>query len=167
MGKPSQRVRAKPKIARIRKRRKSRMPQHGSVNAPADQQDHHDGDQLHDVQRFFARFSYALGVLPPEICRDDDGEGGGDTGDGGFRKGSAQVSMLGEIAEQATEIVTGGNTANRPREGVVERQPPAAAILQHASKGMPLPAEQNNTHALAEPVRVYREYGAPKPPQPH
>ena len=35
-------------------------------HAPHDQDDDHDGRDLHDAQCLFAGFVYALGVLPPE-----------------------------------------------------------------------------------------------------
>ena len=66
------------KIARMRQRRQRRMAHDDRVGAPDDQHDHHHGDQLHDVQGFFAGFGNALGVFPPEVNGDDNGKAGGD-----------------------------------------------------------------------------------------
>src|SRR6202453_3600456 len=73
---PAQRLFAEVNVAGIRKWRQRRMAQDRGVNTPADQDHHHHGDQLHDVEGFFARFRNALGVFPPEVDRDDDGECG-------------------------------------------------------------------------------------------
>src|SRR5258708_2381848 len=118
--KPAERAGTEVQIAWIRKGRKRRMPQQRRVNAPADQQHHHHGDQLHDVQGFFAGFGYTLCVFPPEINGDDNGEGSGDASDRGFRKRSAQVGMLREIAEQAAKVLSGRYAADRPATDILE-----------------------------------------------
>src|SRR5579862_5044625 len=47
------------------------------VEAPSDQDNHHDGGELHDAQGLSARFRNALDIFPPEIKCDNDGHGRG------------------------------------------------------------------------------------------
>src|SRR5216683_894345 len=91
---PAESVGAQAEIARIRKRRQGRMPKHRGIDAPADEKHNHDGDQLHDVQGFFARFRDAFSVFPPKIESDNDGETHRNGGDGILREGAAQVRVL-------------------------------------------------------------------------
>ena len=71
---PSERAGAQPQVARVRQGRQCGMAHSHCVDAPGDEQHYHHCDQLHDVQGFFAGLGNALGVLPPEIKRDDNGE---------------------------------------------------------------------------------------------
>ena len=79
---PAERAGSQAQIAGMRPRRQRGVPHDHGVNTPGDQHDHHHGDQLHDVQRFFARFGNALGVFPPEVHRHDDGKSSGNNTDG-------------------------------------------------------------------------------------
>ena len=66
---PSQRARRQQNIARDRSGRQLASPHPQGVSAPRDQHDHHHRGELHDPERFFARFGNPLDVLPPEIER--------------------------------------------------------------------------------------------------
>src|ERR1700733_9206200 len=46
------------------------------VEAPEQENDHHDGGGLHNLQGFIAGFVDALDVLPPEINGGEDGDAG-------------------------------------------------------------------------------------------
>ncbi len=135
------------------------MPQQRRVDAPADQQHHHHGDQLHDVQRFFAGFGYTLCILPPEINGDDNGEGSGDASDRGFRKRSAQVGMLREIAEQAAKVLSGRYAADRPGQDVVEHQRGNAELRQRPAQRLLDRAVPPAAHEHAAAFYIHRAYG--------
>src|SRR5271163_2031165 len=93
---PAQGAAGEMNIARRGKRGQRGMAVESGVNAPADEDDHHDGDELHDVEGFFAGFRNAFGVFPPEVDGDGNGEAGGDPGDGIFRKRPAgHLEVLG------------------------------------------------------------------------
>src|ERR1700691_3612496 len=111
---PSKRAAGEVDVAGIRKWRQRRMAQECGVNAPADQDHHHHGDQPHDVQRFFAGLGNALGIFPPEINGDDNGETRGDSAHRVGRKSAAQVKVLRQFAEQSGKILAGGHAADRP-----------------------------------------------------
>ena len=81
MSEPAKSVRREAEIARMRQRRQRRMSNENGVHAPNDQNDHHDGDQFHDVESFFAGLLDSFGVLPPEINSGDDGKCSGDRAD--------------------------------------------------------------------------------------
>src|SRR5579859_1302552 len=155
---PAERARAEMKISRIGKRWKLRMPQHRSIDAPADQEHHHHGNQLHDVQRFFARFRHAFDIFPPEINGDDDRKGGGDAGDRGFREGSAQVRMLREFAEQTAEILSGGDAADRASEDVIEHQRGDAEFRQRSTERLLDRAVHATAHEHAAAFHVHRAH---------
>src|SRR5712675_1470734 len=157
--KPAERAGTEVQIAWIRKGRKRRVPQHGRVNAPADQQHHHHGDQLHDVEGFFAGFGYTLCILPPEINGDDNGEGSGDASDRGFRKRSAQVSMLREITEQAAKVLSGRYTADWPGEDVVEHQRGNAEFRQRPAQRLLDRAVHPATHEHTAAFYIHRAHG--------
>src|SRR5439155_25075730 len=61
-------------VARVRPRRKRGMAHGYRVTTPDNEHHHHDGDQLHDLQSFFAGFGNALGVLPPLIDSESNGK---------------------------------------------------------------------------------------------
>src|SRR5882762_6842084 len=157
--KPAERAGTEVQIAWIRKGRKRRMPQQRRVNAPADQQHHHHGDQLHDVQGFFAGFGYTLCVFPPEINGDDNGEGSGDASDRGFRKRSAQVGMLREIAEQAAKVLSGRYAADRPGQDIVEHQRGNAELRQRPAQRLLDRAVHPAAHEHAAAFYIHRAYG--------
>ena len=107
------------------------------VDAPSDEDDHHDCYELHDVQSFFAGFGDALGVLPPEINGDDDGKGCGDEtccAVGEMRFG--QVEILEELVEEAAEILAGGDAADRACKDVIEHQSGNAEFGEPAAEGL-------------------------------
>src|SRR5579859_5496137 len=99
------------------------MANDDGVNAPADEDDHHDGDELHDVKGFFAGLRDALGVFPPEIGGDDDGEGGGDEAGGARREmAPCEVEIQAEFVEKSAEILARGDAADGAGENVIEHQ---------------------------------------------
>src|SRR3984957_1571547 len=119
---PAQRFFAEVNVTGIRKWRQRRMAQDRGVNTPADQDHHHHGDQLHDVEGFFAGLGNALGVFPPEVDRDDDRECGRDAADRVLRKRPAEMEIDRQFAHQAGEILARGDAADRAGQDVVEHQ---------------------------------------------
>ncbi len=119
---PAERLFGEVNVAGIRKRRERGMAQDRGVNTPADQDHHHDGDQLHDVEGFFARFGDALGVFPPEVNRDDDREGCRDGAYGVFGEWAAEMKVDRQLAHQAGEILSRGDAADWAGQNVVEHQ---------------------------------------------
>src|ERR1700674_3915820 len=89
------------------------------VNAPGDQHHHHDSGELHDPQRLAARFRNALDVLPPEIQGDEHRDGCGGCVYGQMK---GQFRVVEELVEDAYQILTCGDTADRACENVVEHQ---------------------------------------------
>ncbi len=146
-------------VAGIRKWRQRGMAQDRGVKTPADQDHHHHGDQLHDVESFFARFGNALGVFPPEVNRDDDREGCRDTADGVLGKRAAQMEVDRKLAHQSGEILARGDAADRAGEDVVEHQRRNAEFGERAAEGLfdraiNAPADE---HAAA--LDVHRAHG--------
>ena len=92
------------------------------VTTPDNEHHHHDGDQLHDLQSFFAGFGNALGVLPPEIESDSNGKTRGNKADCSGSQRAAQVKILQEFISQSREIPAGGDAADRTRKDVVKHQ---------------------------------------------
>ena len=77
----------------LRQRRGRKVPATTSiqgVEAPSDQDNHHDGGELHDTQRLSARFRDAFDIFPPEIKRDHDGN---------CRRSAVHVEMNGNMRE--------------------------------------------------------------------
>ncbi len=99
VGQPSQGAGAEPEIARIRPRWQGRMAHDDGIGAPDDQHDHHHGNQLHDVQSFFAGFGNAFGVFPPEICGDHDGKASGDNTDAYRGQGTADMHVHQQVTD--------------------------------------------------------------------
>jgi hypothetical protein len=60
----------------MRERREGGVAQQYSVHTPGDQDDHHDGGQLHDAHGLLAGFGDSLDVVPPEIDSAEYGERG-------------------------------------------------------------------------------------------
>ena len=72
----AERIRAEGERGGPGKRREMRADMEDRVGAPKEQDDHHDGGDLHDLQGFVAGLVDALDVLPPVISGDEDGNGG-------------------------------------------------------------------------------------------
>src|SRR5215813_1166680 len=93
------------------------------VNTPADEDHHHDGDELHDMESFFAGFRNTFGVFPPEIDRDNDCESRSDYARCAFREMTfGKVEILEEFIEEAAEILASGDAADRAGKNVIEHQ---------------------------------------------
>src|ERR1700730_10612693 len=90
---PAQGAGAKPEITRIWPRWQGGMAHDDGVGTPHYQHDHHYGDQLHDVQSFFAGFGNSFSVFPPEISRDHDGKAGSDDTDACWGQGTADMHV--------------------------------------------------------------------------
>src|SRR5215468_10272224 len=125
------------KIARMRERRKMPGANGERVNAPSDEDHHHDGDELHDVEGLFARFGNALGIFPPEIDGDENGKTRGDQschaiGEMGF----AEMEVLKEFVEETAEILARRDAADGTGEDVVEHQSGNAEFSQTTAEGL-------------------------------
>ncbi len=120
---PAQGAFRKVEISWMRQRRKVPRPNRKCIDTPSQQDDHHDGDKLHDVECFFAGFRNALCVFPPEVNCDDDGETSGDQTCGAFgevRLGKMKIQE--QLVEKATEILAGRDAADGAREDIVKHQ---------------------------------------------
>src|SRR5438445_2198435 len=107
------------------------------VNAPADEDDHHGGDELHDVESFFARLGNTLGVFPPEISRDDDGETCGDEACGtAGEMAFCDVEIQAKFVEKSAEILARGDTADGASENVIEHQGGDGKFGEAAAEGL-------------------------------
>src|SRR5262249_245657 len=83
------------------------------------QQNDHDGGQLHDPERFLAGFADPFDVLPPEIDGDENGESHGG-GVGADR--DSQVRVGEQFSDQASQGTPGAHAANGAGENVIEHQ---------------------------------------------
>ena len=121
-------------IGRNRRRRQVRALDDDGIHAPGEQDDHHDGGDLHDLHGFFAGFFDALEVFPPVIDGHRRGKEGrgvihveleeGMGGSGGEIDG--QPSVAGgdgeQLVEQAGNILSRGNTRDGAGEDVVKHE---------------------------------------------
>jgi hypothetical protein len=98
--------------------------------APGEDDEAHDGGELHDPQRFFAGFVNADDVGAPEIERDADGdEHRVEVDEVGMRGGVEDDWVRGmpsrqfqHVAEESDEILPCGDGADGPGEDVIEHQ---------------------------------------------
>ena len=151
------------KIAGIRKRRQRRVAQNNRVNAPTDEDDHHNGDQLHNVQGFFAGFGNALGIFPPEIDSDDDGEAGSDDVDITRRERCGGKVRVGEqFANETADVLAGSNAADRAGQNVIKHQRGHAEFCQRAAERLFHRAVDAAAHEHAAAFDVYRAHGIRK-----
>ena len=103
------------------------------VSAPGDERNHHHRGQLHDPQGFFARFGDPLDVLPPEIKRYGNGE---------RRRREVrlecefQVRVGKHLVQQAGEILSRRNSADRSCKHVIEHQRGNGKLSQRAAHGL-------------------------------
>ena len=88
--------------------------------APGEQNYHHDGGDLHDLEGFVAGLFNTLGVLTPEVDGDDYGDDGGGSVDGELAGLSVEVGgeathpmMRGteaeDFVEEADDVLAGGD----------------------------------------------------------
>src|ERR1700736_5267182 len=117
---PSEGAGAKPEITRIGPWWQGGMAHDDGVGAPRNQHDHHHGDQLHDVQSFFAGFGNPFSVFPPEISGDHDGEAGSDDTGADRSQGAADMHVHQQFADEPSEILARSHTADGAGENVIE-----------------------------------------------
>ena len=138
------------------------MAHDDGIGTPRDQHDHHDGDQLHDVQSFFAGFGNALGVFPPEISGDHDGKTGGDKTDGRRRQRSADMHVHQQFTDEPGEILARSHAADGAGENVIEHQSGYAEFGERAAES----ALDGAIHAAADEhaatFHVHRAHGIRK-----
>ena len=89
--------------------------------APDDQHHHHHGGDLHDLQRPLAGFVHALDVLPPEIDGHHDGKDRGRTRSSGPCE-RRMAEVVESVGQEAREVLSGGDRADRAGQDVVEQQ---------------------------------------------
>ena len=77
-----------------------------------------------------------LGVLPPEIHRNEDRETDRHSIDPGRRKWSGQPEIHQKITDQTREILPCGDSADRSSQNVVEHQSGNAEFRQAAAEGL-------------------------------
>ena len=87
--------------------------------APDQQNHHHHRGDRHDLQSFLAGFVHALGILPPEVADDDDGQSRGEVVVG---KVEGAVHVHAHVFDEARQVLTGGDGADGSGENVVEKQ---------------------------------------------
>ena len=86
---------------------------------PDDEDDNHHRGYAHDLQGFLAGLVNSLSVLPPEIHRHHHGKNGGAEV---LLNLEMQMGVLQQPIQQAHEIESGRNSADRPGEDVIEHQ---------------------------------------------
>ena len=99
--------------------RKLRASRPDRERAPGDEQHHHGGGDVHDAQRFAARFGNALDVLPPEIAGHQNRE---DRSRFVHRKDDLGARVREQSVQQARQIETCRDAADRTRQDVVEHE---------------------------------------------
>ena len=116
---PAQRFTREIDVVRSRNRRQVEADLEDRVAAPDDQDHHHDGGDLHDLQRLVARLVNALDVLPPEIHNGKNRE---------CRCEVVVVEMDGmmgiaeQVFDEAGEVQARRDGADRSGQDVVEQQ---------------------------------------------
>ena len=115
---------------------------------PAKQDDDHHGGDLHDPQGLFAGFLNPLGVLPPEVHGDCDGEHHRRPIDvyvgrameqvvHGARDPAVGVGGGKGVIDQSCDVLSGGNARDRPGEDVIEHQGGDTDLGQACRPGPP------------------------------
>ena len=132
---PAEGAAAQPEVARIRPRRQRGMAHRHCVGAPGDEHHYHHGDQLHDMQSFFAGLGNALGVLPPEIKRDDNGKARGDETGCSGRERATHVKILQKVFDQSREVLACSDSADWSREDVIKHQRGNAEFRERPAEG--------------------------------
>src|SRR5882672_11736024 len=126
------------------------------VDAPGDKQHHHHGDQLHDVQGFFAGIGNALGVLPPKIKSDDNGKARCDEIDSAGGERPAYVEVLQEIIDEPSKVLAGGDAADRAGQDVVEHERGDAEFCKRSAESHFHGAIHATAHEHAAAFYVHR-----------
>src|SRR5580693_5512717 len=109
--KPPHSVGLELQVAGRRKRRQRRMAENDRVDAPADQNHHHDRGDLHDAHGLLAGFVDAFDVVPPKI---DGHENGKKSGTEARLYLEVWEMNVGEgLVDQANEILPSGYAADR------------------------------------------------------
>ncbi len=119
------------------KGRKMRPADPYRVGTPDNQQGHHDGGYLHNLQCLVAGFGNALDIFPPEIQSDADGETRGRRILG---EDNANVKIGEQLVHQSGQVLPRGHAADRAGQNIIEhqgrygkfRERPAERFLDHA-----------------------------------
>src|ERR1022692_1677264 len=101
------------------KRRQVRTGLGQRNQAPDNQQHHHHRGDLHDLQGAFAGFVNALGILPPEIKGNHDGE---KRRKSVARNVNVATEMMEGIGQKPCQILACRHRADRSGEHVIEEQ---------------------------------------------
>src|SRR5260370_41064361 len=105
------------------------------VDAPGDEHYYHHSDQLHNLESFFAGVRDALGVLPPEIKRDDNGKARGDETGCSWRKRAAHVKILQKLVDQSRQVLARRDAPDPPPENVIKHEGGDADFRERPTKG--------------------------------
>src|SRR6266700_5490795 len=116
---PAEGAGAQPEVAWMGPRRQRGMAYRHGVYTPADEHHHHHGDQLHDLQSFFAGLGNALGVLPPEKKCDGDGKTRGNKTDCSGSERASHPKILQKFVDQSRKILARRDAADRARKDVI------------------------------------------------
>ena len=131
------------------------MTNENGIEAPTDQQHHHDGGELHDAQRFVARLGNALDVLPPEIDGDENGE---KCSRGTVVQDERDMRVGQQFIDHAGEILARGDAADGPCENVIEHQRRNRELREGAAEGFLNHAVNAATHEHAAALDVNRAH---------
>ncbi len=103
--------------------------------APQDQNDHHDGGDHHDLDRFGRGLVHALSVLPPEINGDQDAE---DRGKGVVVEIMKRVVEIDcGVLNEAGEVLSGDHGAERAGQDVIEEKRGDRELGEGSAHGPP------------------------------
>ena len=108
------------------------MADEDGIDAPGDEDNDHNGRDLHDPHGFLAGFVDALDVVPPEINGAEDGE------KRGAEIGADVETEMNEVCgfiEKADDVLPGGHAADRTGQNVVEHQGGNAEFGDRAAHG--------------------------------
>src|SRR6516225_2536292 len=136
-----------------REGRKSRMSQEDRVKAPADQDDDHDGGDLHDAHGLLAGLVDALDVVPPEV---NGAENGKKRGTEIRLDVKAPVDVVGGFVEQSDNVLAGGHATDGSGEDIVEHQRRDAEFRERAAQGFLDDAVDATAHKHAAAFDVNR-----------
>src|ERR1700687_1511143 len=116
---PTHRIGPELQVTGVRDGRERGVAHQDGVNAPANQDDDHDGRNLHDAHGFLAGFVDALDVVPPEVNGADNRKAGSAKIG---RDVKSNVDVVGGFVEQAGDVLAGGHAADGAGQNVVEHQ---------------------------------------------
>ena len=149
---PAERIGSERQIAGKGEGRKVHASHIERIPAPNEHHDDHHGGHVHDAQGLFAGLMHALDVFPPEIKSDQDGKERG----GGIRgQHRLHVEIVQKLVQQADQIQTRRNAADRPRQDVIEHQGGNGEFGQRRAHGLFDHAVDAATHEHAAALDVH------------